>query len=250
VATAEQFELNGITWDHSRGFTPLVAASQRFHELHPDIEITWSTLSLQAFADVPVELLSERFDLIVIDHPWSGFAASGRALLPLESHLPADLLAAQDADSIGHSHRSYAVWRQSMGTCYCGLDCVFQAQLDHVRWNGFGDLGKNRLAGVAAQYGSFVDAPETRRGLYFESGEQPGLRSAWTDPNVNMASPNFFLDTLPLLTRAFVRPRHAGYVHLQDRDGLPIHSYLRAGGNTRGVLEELNALYHASREQE
>jgi hypothetical protein len=103
VATAEQFELNGITWDHSRGFTPLVAAAQHFHELHPEIEITWSTRSLQAFADVPVQLLSERFDLIVIDHPWSGFAASGGALLSPESHLPADLPAALDADSIGHS---------------------------------------------------------------------------------------------------------------------------------------------------
>ena len=27
--------LNGITWGHSRGITPLLAASQRYDELHP-----------------------------------------------------------------------------------------------------------------------------------------------------------------------------------------------------------------------
>ena len=31
--------LNGITWGHSRGITPLLAASQRYTELHPGVEI-------------------------------------------------------------------------------------------------------------------------------------------------------------------------------------------------------------------
>ena len=29
--------LKGITWSHSRGFTSIVAVSQRFSELHPDV---------------------------------------------------------------------------------------------------------------------------------------------------------------------------------------------------------------------
>src|ERR1700678_4608659 len=72
----EKVELKGITWDHSRGFTPLVATAQRFHELHPEIEIIWSKRSLQGFADMSIEQLAARFDLIVIDHPWAGFAGS------------------------------------------------------------------------------------------------------------------------------------------------------------------------------
>jgi len=31
--------LRGITWGHSRGYLPLVAAAQRFAELHPGVEI-------------------------------------------------------------------------------------------------------------------------------------------------------------------------------------------------------------------
>lgn len=33
--------LNGITWGHSRGITPLLALSQRYSELHPGVEIRW-----------------------------------------------------------------------------------------------------------------------------------------------------------------------------------------------------------------
>lgn len=36
--------LKGITWSHSRGFTSIVAVSQRFSELHPDVEITWENV--------------------------------------------------------------------------------------------------------------------------------------------------------------------------------------------------------------
>ena len=41
-------KLKGITWAHSRGFTSIVAVSQRYAELHPDIDITWEKRSLQA----------------------------------------------------------------------------------------------------------------------------------------------------------------------------------------------------------
>ena len=47
-------KLKGITWAHSRGFTSIVAVSQRYAELHPDIDITWEKRSLQEFADAPV----------------------------------------------------------------------------------------------------------------------------------------------------------------------------------------------------
>ena len=51
--------LKGITWSHSRGFTSIVAVSQRFSELHPDVEITWEKRSLQEFADAPLENLAK-----------------------------------------------------------------------------------------------------------------------------------------------------------------------------------------------
>ena len=61
----------------------MVATAQRFSELNPGVEITWEKRSLQAFADEPIDKLAERYDLLVIDHPWAGFAAGrSRAALP------------------------------------------------------------------------------------------------------------------------------------------------------------------------
>jgi multiple sugar transport system substrate-binding protein len=100
-------KLKGITWGHSRGITPLLAASQRYNELHPEIEIKWSKRTLQDFADFPIEKLTRDFDLLVIDHPWVGCAAATQSVLPLNKYLSAEYLNDQLSNSIGHSHLSY-----------------------------------------------------------------------------------------------------------------------------------------------
>ena len=100
-------ELRGITWNHTRGYLPMVATAQRFTELHPDVTISWGKRSLQQFADFPVERLAENYDLLVIDHPSIGSAAEHDSLLPLDELLPAEFLADQAANSVGLSHASY-----------------------------------------------------------------------------------------------------------------------------------------------
>ena len=100
--------LKGITWNHSRGFLPMVATAQRFSETHPGTEIVWEKRSLQEFADYPVPKLAENFDLLVIDHPFVGYAAHHGDLLPLDEYIGADFLSDQDAHSVGESHRSYS----------------------------------------------------------------------------------------------------------------------------------------------
>jgi multiple sugar transport system substrate-binding protein len=99
--------LKGITWGHSRGITPLLAASQRFNELHPLVEISWEKRSLQQFADMPVEALTKTYDLLIIDHPWVGCAAATNCVLPLDKYLPAAFLEDQLQNSVGGSHESY-----------------------------------------------------------------------------------------------------------------------------------------------
>jgi multiple sugar transport system substrate-binding protein len=99
--------LRGIAWNHTRGFTSIVAASQRFEELHPTVSIAWEKRSLQAFADASLAQLAERFDLIVMDHPHTALAATAGLLLPFEDWLPAEFLAEQAANSVGGSHESY-----------------------------------------------------------------------------------------------------------------------------------------------
>lgn len=96
-----------MTWNHSRGFLPLVAAAQRYCEVHPDVEVVWEKRSLQEFADFPVEKLAESFDLLVIDHPFVGAAARHRVLVPMDEGLDSDFLSGQERNSVGLSHRSY-----------------------------------------------------------------------------------------------------------------------------------------------
>ena len=104
---SDTLKLTGITWNHTRGYLPMVATAQRFGETHPGVEIAWQKRSLQEFADFPIEKLAESFDLLVIDHPFAGFAAAHPVLLPLDELLPAEFLADQAANSVGESHASY-----------------------------------------------------------------------------------------------------------------------------------------------
>lgn len=102
-----EIHLRGITWGHSRGYTPLAAGAQRFSELHPGITVSWEKRTLQQFADYPIERLTKDYDLLIIDHPWVGRAASLGCVLPLEQHLPAAWLKEQADNSVGYSHHSY-----------------------------------------------------------------------------------------------------------------------------------------------
>jgi len=349
----------------------------------PGIEITWEKRSLQEFADQPIDALAKAYDLLVIDHPWAGFAAASGVLVPLDEHLPAEYLADQAANSVGKSHESYAwgghqwalaidaatpvsayrpdlleragevvprTWEEMISLGKRGLVCCPSIPLDTfcnfvnlcasmgaqlfaddqrvvARENGraamerlkelasvvphrffhlnpigtleamsredefaycpftygysnyarpgfathlvrFGGivriksgqdpstmLGGTGLAissrckqiDLAVSYARFVASPATQRGIYFQSGGQPGHRAAWVDDEVNRASSNYFRDTLPTLDRAFLRPRYAGFLGFQDRAGDPIHNWLREGGNVDRVLDTLDALYRTHR---
>ncbi len=103
----KQTLLNGITWNHSRGYTPLVSTAQRYEELHPEVEIRWSKRSLQAFADESLAELAEKYDLLVIDHPWVGYAAAHKTLAPLDRFLEKEFLRDLKKNSVGASYESY-----------------------------------------------------------------------------------------------------------------------------------------------
>ncbi|WEK17678.1 MAG: extracellular solute-binding protein [Candidatus Pedobacter colombiensis] len=105
---SDKINLKGITWNHSRGFVPMVATAQRFSELNPSVEITWEKRSLQQFADFSIQELAQHFDLLVIDHPWAGFAAKMQSILPLDTYLTKAYLDDQCKSTVGHSFESYS----------------------------------------------------------------------------------------------------------------------------------------------
>ena len=100
-----------MTWDHPRGYDPLVAAADAW-AARTGTEIRWERRSLQDFETYPVEQLAREYDLIVIDHPHVGQVADAGCLLALDKACPADALAGIAAGSVGGSYESYN-WKGS-----------------------------------------------------------------------------------------------------------------------------------------
>ena len=98
--------LQGMTWDHPRGFDPMVATSELFAARHPQVRISWQKRSLQDFEQFPVEQLAADYDLIVIDHPHIGGLADAGILLPFDWRDRRGLQALAD-NSVGPSFPSY-----------------------------------------------------------------------------------------------------------------------------------------------
>lgn len=102
--------LKGMTWNHPRGYDPMVACSQSWQE-KTGVEIRWEKRSLQDFETFPVETLARNYDLIVIDHPHVGQITGENCLLPLDVPGREAERQALSAASVGPSYRSYA-WNE------------------------------------------------------------------------------------------------------------------------------------------
>lgn len=98
--------LRGITWDHPRGYQPLAASIKPYFQ-KTGVKIEWDKRSLKDFGDAPLDVLAERYDLLIIDHPHVGFASATGCLLPLDGYIDAGTLATLAAESAGPSHASY-----------------------------------------------------------------------------------------------------------------------------------------------
>ena len=98
--------LVGIGWDHPRGFGCLVNSAPAFEREPPEIEIVWETRSLRDFGEAPVEPLADRYDFIVVDHPFAGTARATGCLLDLREIVP-DVVERSLGDEVGKSARSY-----------------------------------------------------------------------------------------------------------------------------------------------
>lgn len=98
--------LKGMTWNHPRGYDPLVAASAEWLK-KTGIAIDWDKRSLQDFETYPVEDLARQYDLIVIDHPHVGQITAEACLSPLDVEGYEDARADMAAHSVGQSYASY-----------------------------------------------------------------------------------------------------------------------------------------------
>lgn len=128
--------IKGISWDHPRGYKPLRAASQRWMEQNPDLELKWDVRTLKEFGDYPLEKLIETYDMILVDHPFMGEAADKEILIKLDQFLSPEFISVQQQESVGSSFESY---------CYGGhhyaLPIDAAAQVSAFRYDLLQELG-------------------------------------------------------------------------------------------------------------
>lgn len=106
--------LKGITWDHDRGYAPLIYTSRSFCRQHPDIRIEWKKRTLQEFGDYPVEKLAQKYDLLLIDHPFIGEAYQKNILLDYNQCFDGEFLAQRAGQELGSTYRCYGYEGQQL----------------------------------------------------------------------------------------------------------------------------------------
>lgn len=99
---------------------------------------------------------------------------------------------------------------------------VSQPLLEHLRW----------LMSASTQV-EFIP----------EHDGQPSCRSAWLDAALNARWGGFYLNCAETLERAFVRPRHPGYVAFQGAGSVLLREALLSGSSPRQAVRKLNRLY-------
>jgi multiple sugar transport system substrate-binding protein len=47
--------LKGLTWDHPRGYAPLLGGVPEYEGQNPELEIQWDRRTLREFGEAPIE---------------------------------------------------------------------------------------------------------------------------------------------------------------------------------------------------
>lgn len=145
-------KLKGITWDHARGYDPLIAASELYFK-EKGIQLEWQKRSLTNFGDQSLEELSKQFDLIIMDHPHVGVAEASQCLLPLNDLVDLSILNALKISSAGPSYESYNYHGKQLALPIdAAMQCAsYRADLMHneslpTSWEEVFDLAKTLAA--------------------------------------------------------------------------------------------------------
>jgi multiple sugar transport system substrate-binding protein len=98
----------------------------------------------------------------------------------------------------------------------------------------------------AANYAAWICSDVVQSTIYVNAQGQPGNKMAWENKQANVITNNFFSNTMPSLTNAYLRPRYQGWPKFQTFIGETIHAYLLHDTAPELVLEKLQAAYTAS----
>jgi multiple sugar transport system substrate-binding protein len=98
----------------------------------------------------------------------------------------------------------------------------------------------HRSAAIAHAF--WLASANVQAGAYFDGGGQPGNAVAWDDDRTNSLTLDFFRATRATLEGAYLRPRHPGYVELQDALSPLVTSALRGEITDAAAVRAMNDL--------
>ena len=142
--------LRGMAWDHPRARDPLRAISTAWSK-DSGVAMEWDARPLKDFEDQPLEELATKYDLVLVDYPFMGVAATSGLIVPVNDWVDADYVADQATHSVGPSYVSYT-WNGKQWALAIDAACQVSAVRDDL-WHG-ADLRElpetwGEVAGVA-----------------------------------------------------------------------------------------------------
>lgn len=125
--------LRGMAWDHPRARDPLRAVSDAWSRTS-GAAISWDARPLKDFEDQPLEQLATRYDLVLVDYPFMGVAATSGLIVPVNDWVDDAYLADQACHSVGPSYRSYT-WDGKQWALAIDAACQVSAVREDL-WHG------------------------------------------------------------------------------------------------------------------
>jgi multiple sugar transport system substrate-binding protein len=98
--------LRGMAWDHPRARHPLEAISAEWTKT-TGVRVQWDARPLKDFEDQPLAELAATYDLVLLDYPFTGAAATSGLIVSVDDWVDAAYLADQAEHAVGPSYDSY-----------------------------------------------------------------------------------------------------------------------------------------------
>ena len=102
----------------------------------------------------------------------------------------------------------------------------------------------------AVAFATWAATGDVQRGVYALGGGQPGHVAAWTDPNLNALTADFFTGTRRTLDQASLRPQHPAFMAVQEAACERVHRGLWHREAAASVLEDLDRMFTSLTAQE
>ena len=100
--------------------------------------------------------------------------------------------------------------------------------------------------GNAVDFAHWIAGGAVQCGPFAAAGGQPGHAEGWEDETLNTATNDFYRNTRQTLDRAWMRPRHQGYMAFQAASAERLNKGLEAGEAGWSVVADINALFAKS----